>query len=74
MRTGQTTARGYASEEFTEVFRRYIPSEIEVCRAASREPEPQPDPPPRRLKTDDAKFVSFERADARTRPLHIPAM
>jgi hypothetical protein len=47
IRSGETTAKGYTKEDFTEVFRRYIPkSEVEAYLAASREPEPQPGPPP----------------------------
>jgi hypothetical protein len=34
MRIGEERAKGYALEEFTEVFRRYIPkSEVEAMKA-----------------------------------------
>jgi hypothetical protein len=47
IRNGEITAKGYTKEDFTEVFRRYIPrSDVEAYMAASREPEPQPDPEP----------------------------
>jgi len=42
IRAGEMTAKGYTMEDFTEVFRRYIPrSEVEAFIAASREPQPQ---------------------------------
>jgi hypothetical protein len=44
IRSGETTAKGYTKEDFTEVFRMYIPrSEVDAYLAASRELEPQPD-------------------------------
>jgi hypothetical protein len=47
IRTGEITAKGYTEEDFTEVFRRYIPrSEVEAFMAASRQPEPQAETPP----------------------------
>jgi hypothetical protein len=46
IRTGATTAKGYVKEEFTEVFRRYIPrSEVEAYNAAAHESEPPPASP-----------------------------
>ncbi len=47
IRSGEMTAKGYTKEDFTEVFRRYIPrSEVDAFLAASREPEPPPEPSP----------------------------
>ena len=43
IRTGERTGRGYFKDEFTEVFRRYIPrSEVEAYWAAAHEAQPPP--------------------------------
>ena len=43
IRVGGTTAKGYTKEDFTDVFRRYIPrSEVAAYFAAAREAEPPP--------------------------------
>jgi hypothetical protein len=44
IRTGTMTAKGYFKDEFTEIFRRYIPrSEAKAYLAAAREAERQPE-------------------------------